>query len=188
MESHSFLDFLQVFFTAKLFVLFVLIFFGMIGARSVSKKIVLYILLKTSGKHPFQLSEKRFETLIGLGANIGRGIVLLVIGMMVLDTVGIDIRPILAGAGVLGFAVGFGAQSLIKDFISGMFILLENQFSVGDRVKIGNFEGRVCALTARSTIIEDKNSARIYVQNGSISSVVNYSQRKQSIKAVEEKK
>lgn len=178
MENADILSyFSQVVFSTRIFLLCIVLFLGMVGMRSVSKRLV-SIALKTARKNSSRIPEKKVETLAGLVSNIGHVVLWLIVGMMLLGAFGIDIRPILAGAGVLGFAVGFGAQSLIKDLISGVLILLEDQFSVGDYVKIGNFEGKILMLTVRSTVIEDKEGARIYLQNGSISSVVNYSQNK----------
>ena len=83
-------------------------------------------------------SERREKTLLKLLENTLAYVVYFAAIIAVLSAFGIDITGLLAGAGVLGFAVGFGAQSLVKDVISGFFIIFEDQFSVGDYVKIGN--------------------------------------------------
>ncbi len=101
---------------------------------------------------------------------------------MILNLFGVDIRPILAGVGVLGLAVGFGAQSLVKDFVSGLFILVENQYSIGDTVKIGSFEGEVIRITMRSTVLRDDGGKTFYISNGLIKDVINLSQQKKSQK------
>ena len=67
---------------------------------------------------------------------------------------GINVAPLLTGAGIIGLAVGFGAQSLAKDLINGFFILLENQFNIGDRIKIAGLEGRVAKINLRNVILE----------------------------------
>ena len=95
---------------------------------------------------------------------------------MALSLSGVDIRPILAGAGIIGLAVGFGAQSLVKDFVSGLFILIENQYDVGDTVKIGTFEGEVLQISMRSTSLKDADNNVYYISNGAIKDVVNKSQ------------
>jgi len=100
---------------------------------------------------------------------------------MTLSLFGVDTTPILAGAGVIGLAIGFGAQSLVKDFVSGLFILVENQYSVGDRVKIGNFEGRVIRITMRSTVLHDDEGKTFYISNGLIKDVTNLSQQEKSL-------
>lgn len=94
-----------------------------------------------------------------------------------LNLSGVDIRPILASAGIIGLAVGFGAQSLVKDFVSGLFILIENQYGVGDRVKIGSFEGNVVKITMRSTVLMDDEKNKHYISNGLVKNVTNMSQQ-----------
>ncbi len=93
--------------------------------------------------------------------------------LMVLVQWGVDIGPVLAGAGILGLAFSFGAQSLIKDLIAGFFILLEGQFNEGDNVEINDtIKGRVYRMTLRLTILKDKNDNLIYVPNSQITKVL----------------
>jgi small conductance mechanosensitive channel len=92
--------------------------------------------------------------------------------LMILSQWGVNILPILTGASILGLAISFGAQTLIKDFISGFFILLEDQFNLGDRVKINNFEGEVYSLGLRVTILKDSKGNLIYIPNSQIATVV----------------
>ncbi len=92
--------------------------------------------------------------------------------LMVLSQWGVNILPILTGAGILGLAISFGAQTLIKDFISGFFILLEDQYNLGDRVKINNFEGEVYSLGLRVTILKDSKGNLIYIPNSQVTTVV----------------
>ncbi len=95
---------------------------------------------------------------------------------MTLSLFGVDITPILAGAGVIGLAIGFGAQSLVKDIVSGLFILVENQYGIGDKIKIGSFEGQVFKITMRSTVLRDDEGRTFYISNGLIKDIVNFSQ------------
>ncbi|MDO8497816.1 MAG: mechanosensitive ion channel [bacterium] len=95
--------------------------------------------------------------------------------LLILSNWDIDIMPILTGAGILGLAVSFGSQTLIKDLISGFFIILEDQFNLGDEVKIGTFEGRVERITLRLTVLRDKGGNLIYIPNSQINSVIRYS-------------
>ena len=88
---------------------------------------------------------------------------------------GVDVTSILAAAGVLGVAVGFGAQSLVKDVITGFFLLFENQFSVGESVTIDGFTGSVQELGLRSTKIRSETGDMLTIPNGSIVKVVNHS-------------
>ena len=106
--------------------------------------------------------------------------------VVILDVLGFDTRPILAGAGLLGLAVGLGAQSLVTDFVSGFFILFEGQFLVGDFVQIGDASGRVEAVGIRQTQIRDGQGKLHIIPNGQIKAVVNSS--KDFINAVVEMK
>ena len=125
-------------------------------------------------------AEKRAETLSRILVSIGNVIIYAVILFMVLNLFGVDIRPILAGAGIIGLAIGFGSQTLVKDFVSGLFILVENQYGIGDTVKIGKSEGKVIRITMRSTVLKDKEEEIHYISNGSIKNVINMSQQKKS--------
>jgi len=120
--------------------------------------------------------EKRAETLGRVIISIGNIVIYAIILFMVLNLFGVDIRPILAGAGIIGLAIGFGAQSLVKDFVSGLFILVENQYGIGDKVKIGASEGSVIRITMRSTVLKDEEGKIHYISNGAIKDVINMSQ------------
>ncbi len=118
--------------------------------------------------------EKRARTLADLLSTLGNVVITTVILVMTLRLFGMDPTPIIAGAGVIGFGVGFGMQTLVKDFIAGMFIFAENQFAVGDRVKIGTFEGTVHRMSIRSTTLCDAEGNLVFLSNGSVSNVTNY--------------
>ena len=122
--------------------------------------------------------EQRAETLGNIIITTGNVIIYAVILLMTLSLFGIDIRPVLAGAGVVGLAVGFGAQSMVKGFVSGLFILVENQYGIGDKVKIGSFEGKVIRITMRSTVLKNNEGQTYYISNGLIKDVTNMSQNK----------
>ena len=124
--------------------------------------------------------EKRANTLGQIIKSIGNVFIYSILLFMILNLSGIDIRPILASAGIIGLAIGFGAQSLVKDFVSGLFILIENQYGVGDRVKIGNFKGDVIKITMRSTVLMDDKNNMYYISNGLIKDVTNMSQQNKS--------
>ncbi len=124
--------------------------------------------------------EKRAETLGHIIVTTGNIVIYAVMLLMILSLFGIDIRPILAGAGVIGLAIGFGAQSLVKDFVSGLFILVENQYGIGDKIKIGSFEGRVVRITMRSTVLKNDEGKTYYISNGLIKDVTNMSQNKKT--------
>ncbi len=154
----------------------VLFFLG----RAILKNAVKHILMKLADHSEDVKLQKRAETLGHIVITTGNVVIYIIILLMVLSLFGVDIRPILAGAGVIGLAIGFGAQSLVKDLVSGLFILVENQYGVGARVKIGGAEGKVIKITMRSTILRDDEGKTYYLQNGSINNVINLSQgRKQ---------
>lgn len=121
-------------------------------------------------------AEKRLKTLQKMMVTAGNLAIMLVIVLMTLDLFGVDIMPILTGVGIAGLAVGFGAKALVQDSIAGFFILVENQYDVGDTVRIDKFEGRVRQITLRSTVLCDQEGNVVYIPNGSIKSVVNCSQ------------
>ena len=155
--------------------IFLLFFCGKIILNLIIKH---FVKLADDGdnKHTSQ-NEKRAETIGHVIKSIGNTVIYSVILFMVLNLSGVNIGPILASAGIIGLAIGFGAQSLVKDFVSGLFILIENQYAVGDRVKIGNFEGDVIKITMRSTVLMDNEKKVYYISNGLIKNVINMSQR-----------
>jgi len=152
----------------------VLFFLGRIVLKLIVKRLV-KIVDDGDDAHLSQ-KEKRAETLGNIIVTTGNIVIYIVTLLMVLSLFGVDIRPILAGAGVIGLAIGFGAQSLVKDFVSGLFILVENQYGIGDKVKIGNFEGQVIRITMRSTVLRDDDGKTFYISNGLIKDVTNLSQ------------
>jgi len=122
------------------------------------------------------LREARRQQLITLVNVVQWGANILVVGsalLMLLSTFGVDITPLLASAGVAGLAVSLGAQSLIKDLIGGILILVENQFAVGDAVQIGIVAGDVERITLRATFVRDVNGYLFVVPNGEVRVVSN---------------
>ncbi len=125
------------------------------------------------------VSERRRQRAEAMGSllkSIVTGLVVAVFATMMLSEVGIDIAPIIASAGIVGIALGFGAQSLVKDFLSGAFMIIEDQFGVGDDVDLGEAVGTVEAVTLRMTRLRDVNGTVWYVPNGQILRVGNQSQ------------
>lgn len=119
--------------------------------------------------------EKRAKTLASLFKTAGNLFLFIIALAWTLRLFGVDPYPIIAGAGVLGFAVGFGAQTLSKDFFAGALIFAENQFAVGDHVKIGATEGTVHQMSVRTTVLRDMEGNIVFIPNGSITTVINYS-------------
>jgi moderate conductance mechanosensitive channel len=120
-------------------------------------------------------SRRRLQTLSATFRGVAQTVILFIGLMTFLGQLGINITPILASAGVLGIAIGLGAQSLIKDFFAGFLILLEDQFSVGDTVKVGETSGTVEQLTLRVTRVRALDGSLTTIPNGSVGAVVNYS-------------
>ena len=96
---------------------------------------------------------------------------------VVLDTFGVNVAPLLAGAGIIGVALGFGGQYLIRDLINGVFILVEGQFGVNDIVKIGDYAGVVEDVNLRTTTLRDMEGRVIVIPNGEIKAVINMARR-----------
>jgi len=117
--------------------------------------------------------KKRQDTLISISSAVLRVVIWLTAAFTIVRRFGIDPAPILAGAGVVGIALAFGAQSLIKDFVSGIFIILENQYRVGDVVTLDNASGKVEKISIRTTVVRDDDGSVHYIPNGTISHSVN---------------
>jgi small-conductance mechanosensitive channel len=104
------------------------------------------------------------------------GVVVAVVATMMLSEIGVNVGPIIASAGILGIALGFGAQSLVSDFLSGVFMIFEDQYGVGDEIDLGEASGTVEAVSLRVTRLRDVNGTVWYVRNGEITRVGNMSQ------------
>lgn len=118
----------------------------------------------------------RTRTLRNLFKNIFDVVLAIMLMLIILSKWGVNIIPLLTGAGIFGLAISFGAQTFIKDLISGMFIILEDQFHIGDRVKIDKYEGVVYNITLRLTVLKDSDNNMIYIPNSQITSLVRYNE------------
>jgi small conductance mechanosensitive channel len=96
--------------------------------------------------------------------------------LLALTVLGVNVGPLLASAGIAGVALGFGAQTLVKDYISGIFLIIEDQYGIGDEVEIGTVKGRVEAVALRTTRVRDEAGVLWYIRNGEILNVANFSQ------------
>lgn len=142
-------------------------------ALPISRYIIRKIFASTMGLRMDSEMKKRTDTLSSLVGNIARVAILSVALAIILGELGIEIGPILAAAGIVGLAVGFGAQNLVKDIISGFFLLLEDQIRVGDVVDINGSGGLVERVTLRLTVLRDLSGAVHYIPNGQINLVKN---------------
>jgi small conductance mechanosensitive channel len=112
--------------------------------------------------------QRRMATLDALGSSVAQFFIIVIAGLMILGLLGIDIGPAIAGLGIAGIAIGFGAQSLVKDYFNGALILIENQYGKGDIVKIANVEGTVEDLSLRRTTLRDYDGNVHTVPNSAI--------------------
>ncbi|MGI9093936.1 MAG: mechanosensitive ion channel family protein [Mycobacteriales bacterium] len=119
---------------------------------------------------------QRAETIGSILRSIASFVVTAVAFMLILGELGIDLAPILTSAGIVGVALGFGAQNLVKDFLAGMFMILEDQFGVGDVVDAGHATGRVEAVGLRTSRLRDSHGTVWYVRNGEVLRLGNKSQ------------
>lgn len=166
----------------KLITITLIIIIASISVK-VCNKLVDYIMLtKENANKKFKIksNEKRSETLHKLIRSAIRYTIYFIAFFQILSTLGINTTSIVASAGIASVAIGFGAQSLVKDIISGFFIILEGQFDVGDEVKLYNQAafiagGSVMSLGLRSTKIRSGNGEIYFIPNGSINQVINYS-------------
>ncbi len=124
----------------------------------------------------------RSETLIRIAGKLASFFIYM-LALMQCCQLAFSVQPtsIIAATGVVGVALGFGAQSLVKDIISGFFLLLENQISVGDLVTIGGFTGTITELTLRSTVIKNALGDVFIIPNGSIDTVTNHSKSERTV-------
>lgn len=152
----------------------VLIWLMALGAHQIVKLVARRIIAAADDGNNDVLSygEKRASTISGVFRGVGT---ILILTLAVILTLGVfmDIGPILAGAGVVGLAVSFGSQSLVKDVIAGFFLLIENQFDIGDVIEIAGLSGSVEHMTLRVTQLRDVEGVVHIVPNGQITTVSN---------------
>lgn len=132
-------------------------------------------LFKSKKHGRIRITERRENTLNKLINSIITYVVYFLAFMMILETLGLPIGSLLAGAGVAGLAIGFGAQNLVRDIISGFFIVFEDQFAVGDYIAVSEVEGTVEEIGLRTTKIESWTGEQHIIPNGNITQVTNYS-------------
>ena len=121
-------------------------------------------------------SSQRIETIAAVLKSLATALILAVAALLCLSELNIDLAPLIAGAGIAGLAVGFGAQSLVRDFLAGMFILIEDQFGVGDVVDVGDTSGTIEKVSLRTTTLRDVGGVVWTVPNGEIRRTANHSQ------------
>lgn len=175
--------------TAAVFeIVIVLIIAGIahIGLRIVLHRFRAYLIFNAVGNK--LTKESRADTITGVIRNALTSVIWLVTVLMVLDTIGISIAPLIASAGVLGLAISFGAQELIRDGFTGFFFLLENQFNVGSQLEIANFKGTVIKMDLRTVTLRNEETKAIYIfRNSQIGVVSKFDPETESFEPVKKK-
>jgi small-conductance mechanosensitive channel len=133
------------------------------------------IAVRPDGVSSKEAEEKRENTLIQIFTASANIALLTITGLMVLQEFGVEIAPILAAAGIVGLAFGFGGQYLIRDIISGLFIILENQYRIGDVVSFDTASGTVQEISLRKTTLRDLDGTVHHIPHGEIKKVSNFS-------------
>jgi moderate conductance mechanosensitive channel len=124
-------------------------------------------------KVPPGFRAQQVRTLATVTSSVGIFIIAFVAGLEILSLLGINLGPLLASAGIAGLAIGFGAQTLVKDVINGFFILLENQYDIGDNIRVAGVKGTVEAMNMRSTALRDEDGTVHIIPNSEIKIVSN---------------
>ena len=143
--------------------------------KKFSLRLIEIITKKTYADQDKNALEKRTQTLAQIFLMAGKIIIVSIIALMILPEFGINIGALLAGLGVLGLAIGFGSQSLVKDIVSGLFILIEDQYRVGDWVNIDGTEGKVEDINLRRTTLRGLNGVQYFIIHSTIKKVSNLS-------------
>ncbi len=153
----------------------VILVFAILLTRMLKAVTARLVHLAKSSSRAGQMREQQTRTLAGLLYSIGAAIIALIAVLMGFEVLGFDIAPAMATAGVASIAIAFGAQSLLKDFINGFFIVFEDQYVVGDLIQVNGETGRVEHLTLRRTVIRNPAGAMVTVPNSLVGQVANLS-------------
>lgn len=129
---------------------------------------------KKLGKEALLRHQERIKTLSSLVRNSAKIVINFLVLVMIMAELGLNIAPIIAGAGVLGLAVGFGARSLVSDLIAGFFLILEGQVNVGDEIQIGSHQGRIRKMTLRTITLKDKAKKVYFIPNSAIKTIIKF--------------
>jgi small conductance mechanosensitive channel len=155
--------------------LLVILLFAILLTRALKAMTARLVQLAKSQSRAGQMREQQTRTMAGLLYSIGAAIIGLIAVLMAFEVLGFDIAPAMATAGVASIAIAFGAQSLLKDFINGFFIVFEDQYVVGDLIQVNGESGRVEHLTLRRTVLRNPAGAMVTVPNSLVGQVANLS-------------
>lgn len=153
----------------RILVILVLTYLGQLGLRHLAR----HAERRVTADAVHGDGSERLKTLVRVARGALTGVLFVLAGLMLLQTLGVDIVPLLASAGVAGLAISLGAQTLVKDYISGVLILIEHQFSVGDTIRVGDHQGEVERMTLRATFLRDVEGRQHIVPNGEIRTLSN---------------
>jgi len=153
----------------------VILVFAVLLTRMLKAVTARLVHLAKSSSRAGQMREQQTRTLAGLLYSIGAAVIGLIAVLMAFEVLGFDIAPAMATAGVASIAIAFGAQSLLKDFINGFFIVFEDQYVVGDLIQVNGETGRVEHLTLRRTVIRNPAGAMVTMPNSLVGQVANLS-------------
>lgn len=165
--------FLGLDFVESLLRILSMILAAFIAARIINRSISLSF-SKLKKKSALASYKGRLDTLRSMIINIVGLLVFVALVLVVASDLGFDIMPILTGVGIFGLALSLGSKALVNDFISGFFLILDNQLNIGDRVKIGSTEGQVKKFLMRNIVLEDKEGNIVYIPNSQIKEIVVY--------------
>jgi len=126
--------------------------------------------------------QKRIETISAVVTKTGAIIIISAASIMILSELKVNITPLITGAGIVGLAIGFGSQALVKDSVTGLLILLENQYLEGEEIKINSYQGKVEEITLRKTTLRDSDGNLIFIPHGQIKTVINLSRKEEEDK------
>ena len=143
----------------------------MLILRVITRRLAAYSKKETL---PSRIRAQQLRTVASLANSAGGAVIIFLAIMQILEAVGINIGPLLASAGVAGLAIGFGAQTLVKDVLTGFFILMENQYDLGDTVRAGGVKGTVELMTLRRTVLRDADGTVHTIPNSQITIVSNF--------------
>lgn len=154
----------------RLLVILVVAFIFLTLLRAITKRLVEF----SKASHVRTgLRAQQLRTLASVILSVGTVLIYFLAAMQALPLFGVDVKPILASAGIAGLAIGFGAQTLVKDVINGFFILLENQYDLGDTVRLAGVTGTVEVMSLRRTVLRDMNGAVHVIPNSEVKVVAN---------------
>jgi len=163
----------------KLFKIALFLIGGEIAKRAVS---LLVKRIRTAsqklGQKALAQQQAKLKTTRSLIKNTAKLVINFIVFVMILSELGLNIAPLITGAGILGLAVGFGAKSLVSDLIAGFFIILENQFNIGDKVQIGTNKGKVIKISLRTVTLRDEERKIYIIPNSSIKYIIKFPKKK----------